>query len=687
MAEPSVQKVGLGLGSAGAIVDVTSELQDDTPVSWAFGRQSQFEDFVPGRFSFTLSNLDGRFTPGNTVAATGAGFASTLVEGVAAVFEVESRLVSGKVRNVQPYFEQDTVNGSRVVVTVDDMLGSAGRRRLGPLSLEIALASGCSVIPFDDPAGSTSVRTIDNSGYGTLSPLYSGATYLPPSITFGEAGFEPGLSEARFDAAAGVATAFGEDPSASYGSPIASRSSGVWITPLTDTGYLEVHNYYTEPYRFGVQNDQFMFWEASTSSWIEVMRFTVGETYFVAMNGETMLIDGVTVATDHVGYPSPADWSTWIVVGNAAFGESSFRLSNWASIANSYLFPVYKPERVKPTTITNRLGLLGDALTADITLDTLPTDLSDALLGIQGASGGSGLDALNDALRTEQGHLYSESSGTFAAPVQKVVVRGRDRPAAVDYTFSLADDVQNSPEFIRDLTNMVSTVNVSGPTQQITVTDAALVSQVGSANASETVLFEEERDLQSWGEDRLIRGSNWGEGVRVSSITVDAASNDRWSDLLGLTLGDRIQVTGIPAAQLGFSTWDGWLIGVQESHQYGQHLFTLYMAPALPDTAIFDTDVFASRGELTDTASELNLSGAMDATQTTQDVATSGAKITTTDFPFTIQVDDEQMTVTGCTGATPQVVTVTRGVNGTTAATHPDNSTVNLVDPIALFAF
>jgi hypothetical protein len=61
----------------------------------------------------------------------------------------------------------------------------------------------------------------------------------------------------------------------------------------------------------------------------------------------------------------------------------------------------------------------------------------------------------------------------------------------------------------------------------------------------------------------------------------------------------------------------------------------------------------------------------MNATQTTLTV-TSAAGFPTT--PFTIRVDDESMTVTGGFGTTTW--TVTRGVNGSTAAAHVNSQTV-----------
>jgi hypothetical protein len=51
--------------------------------------------------------------------------------------------------------------------------------------------------------------------------------------------------------------------------------------------------------------------------------------------------------------------------------------------------------------------------------------------------------------------------------------------------------------------------------------------------------------------------------------------------------------------------------------------------------------------------------------------------------PYTIQIDQEQLTVTAVSGST---ATVTRGSNGTTPASHTVNTAITIV-PAALYAY
>lgn len=319
------------------------------------------------------------------------------------------------------------------------------------------------------------------------------------------------------------------------------------------------------------------------------------------------------------------------------------------------------------------------ATAAEITLDTLPSELSTA--AVRFTPGGSALDGFNEVLRTEQGAIYSEVTGTLLAPVQKLVVRERTRPTTVTASWDVETELDGAPEFVRDITNMVSTITVSGPDDNVTVSDVALQARVGSANTTETVLNTADGDLTLWGQDRLQRGAN--VQLRLASVTIDAMNTptDRSADLLALKPGDRHRFTNLPTTQLGFSTWDGWLVGCQERHSLIAHTFTLYFQPVLPDVAIFDTNLFMADGDLALSADITN-------SATTMSVATTDATVflDVTTFPYTIAVGDEEMSVTGCTTAAPQVVTVTRGVNGTTAVAHTTGALVEVAVP-SLFAF
>lgn len=302
---------------------------------------------------------------------------------------------------------------------------------------------------------------------------------------------------------------------------------------------------------------------------------------------------------------------------------------------------------------------------------TLPDDLSDRPVAFGAA--GSALDAFNEILTTEQGAIYSTTTGSLTAPEQTLVVRGRNRPVTVAAIWDFEDDLDGSPEFVRDITNMASTVTATGIGAEATYTDSTVSARSGSTNISESILNTQSLDVLAWAEDRLQRGAN--VQLRLASVTIDAmtTSADRTTELLALVPGDRHRFTGLPSTQLGFSTWDGWLLGVDESHTLTEHTFTLYFQPVLPATAVYNVSRYMAGGALT-------LSAALNNSATSMSVTTSVATtlLETSSFPYTLVIDSEYVTVTACTSAAPQVATITRGIGGTTAASHSSGATVEL---------
>jgi hypothetical protein len=335
--------------------------------------------------------------------------------------------------------------------------------------------------------------------------------------------------------------------------------------------------------------------------------------------------------------------------------------------------------------VTEAQALAGLASTVQgFTLATLPAGLSGAPLAAISGGSGSTLDQMNTIIRTEQGAIYTTTSGTITSPTQTVTIRERTRPSTVTYSFDLERELQDAPDFVRDITNMVSSVTASGPTQSVIVYNSAYVARVGSKNTSDTISNRDAGDLTLWAQDRLLRGAN--VALRAVSFTVDAMTTptDRSADLLAMVPGDRIRVTNLPNTQLGFTTWDGWLLGVNESHSLTEHTFTIYLQPVLPATGIFDTDLWANGGN--NTISTALTSVATSMVVTSADLITFFEQVT---FPYTLLIESEQVTVSACTApaAGVQTLTIARAANGTTAAAHAISVTPEVLPATNIFAF
>lgn len=699
-------QIAMGVGASGALTDVSTYVDLQAGITRDWGRQTEFEDIAPGTFSFVLDNADGRFTPGNTSSPLD----TTVTEGMSVCWNLGGRLVAGTILAIEPLFPGDDAAWGQVKITCDDMLGAAGRRTLDGLGTSMVQASTPYLYwPFNDAA--ESIQALEQSG--SQGPAFS-VGFSPTLETFGVEGFDAldGATQLQLSntsqiifatsslvSVPGATFVPGNIPTIDY--PTSSMGTwGAWFTPVSGSPYMEVfirpngYNTALSPsFRFGINSSQqYAMKMGAASSVVSSVPVTFGEPHYLQMvvtySGSTSItgeffVDGVSQGTaDYVpGGGDPAGLSTnyertpmWVAL-NALASPSGVvnvaELSHTEIPVPAYLLHGLATEAAALTTAAHAVS--------EATLATLPSDLSTAPVQIELT--GSALDAFNSILLTEQGVIYATTSGTLTSPSQVLTVRARTRPATVEASWDVTTEIAGAPDFVRDITNMVSTVRASGPTRDVLLTDRTLIPRVGSANTSESILNTEYVDLLMWAQDRLQRGAN--VNLRLASVTIDAMTtpSDRTSDLLALVPGDRHQFTGLPETQLGFSTWDGWLLGVTEFHSVTEHTFTLYFQPVLPDTAIYDTNYFMADGALT-------LSADITSGATTMSVATSVATtlLETSTFPYDLVIGSEQVTVTGCTTATPQVATITRGVNGTTAAAHTAGAAVEVAVE-SLYAF
>lgn len=682
-------EIALGVGTAGALEDVTAYVDLAAGITYNWGRQSGFEDTRPGEITFTLDNGDGRFTPDHPTSP----LATTLVEGAAMCWKSGDRLVTGRVRSIKPAFPGDESAWAQITVTCDDALGDLARTAVDDLPLALVEgAEGLLYWPADDSA--TSAQLSESFDRFPMTPTTE--TGSPFTYEFGSEW--AGGRQLTMTAAAAAEWTFTANRTVTtpYTYPSGSIGSwGFWFTPTTATPYLtfwgrssvdigaRIQINDLTSVNFGVR--------IGTSTYAHT--FTVGVPCFIAveLTGGTgtsvigkLYIDGqligtktdafATVLTDSTKTPKTVTVGVGDEFSATSAGFNISRISHTLTRINEY--PL-----VTHATPSARLAALEPL--SETPFDTIP-DLGIELIGL--TAGESALDYLNNIVRTVQGQMYVTTTGTLTNPSSVITFTGADRPSTVSYEFNAETDLDGAPDLIRDTTDMVSAVTVDGPEGSEIVTAAALTkaqlrAKVGTSNTSESVEWVKPTQLVHWGEDRINRGIT--SSVRTESFTVDGmtTSTDRTDDLLALTPGIRVQLTGLPTTQLGFTTADGWVLGAEEAHTLTGHDFTIYLEQTLPDTGIFNTDRFASGGELT-------LAAGINNTTTTVTVATTGMRFTTNpaDFPVDIEIGTEQMTVTGCTSATPQVMTVTRGVNGTTATSHSTGAAVDLA-VITLFAF
>lgn len=682
----------MGLGVAGAMIDVSASVAFVNPISRAWGKRDEFRDVVPGVFSFTLDNYDGRYTPDNPAST----LATPLTEGVPVSWLSGTRLVSGTVLGIE--MSGDESAWGEIRVTCDDMLGAAARRRLTLLMESAILGSGAVAYwPFSDDVSST--VALEQSGY--LQPrveqlqLGSSGTY---TAAFGVAALAAvGLTQLSLSCASSLSNAVSFGTLSSFNAITYGASTmgswGLWVTPTTATSYTTMafrHAGYLFQIIANAASGFYEFYagpSGPTFSLITSVPFRANVPHLVSFS--TAITGGTTVTTScyidgtlcgtmvdsttfaggiTAAQKQPKQWSASI---DGSVGACTANFSSLYHTPTAYSGPF-----ADVTTEAGQLTILGQTEPKAV-LGALPGDLSSARIG-NNISGGSTLDALLNIIRTEQGHIYTSTAGSLLAPVQTITVRARQRPATPTYTLDVAADVSDVPQFIRDITNMTSAVTATGVGNVARVVDPTIVTRAAGSNIAETVLNTQIQDLRYWAQDRLVRGKNIN--LRVASLTVDALTVSAATSaiLLALKPGDRIQMTGLPSVQLGFTTWDGWLIGASESHSIRSHTFVLFLAPVVRE-AVTDTDRLMADGVLT-------LSGALTSVATSVSIATSSVQLDTSSLPYTLLIDREQVTMTACTTGSPQVATITRAINSTLAAAHSSGAVVE-ISPPALCGF
>lgn len=705
LARITPNQIAMGIGSGGAMVDVTQYAQLDTGIVRTWGRQSEFDDTVPGQFTFTLDNYDGRFTPNNPSSP----LATTVVEGMPVTWLLGTRVIASTILSIQPAFPSDQAPWSTVQITCDDMLGNAGRNVLTNLPDSIQQgASQLLMYTFGDEPGSSYASEVSNR----YPPLQLEVGSSVSTLTFGQTPDDSTTTPVTVPSIPGFP---GTQMQWSTTNSDQFRSGIVTTTtfqyPQTSLGFWSFW-YTATQLSLGIDlqisiaglTTQIGLTAGARGGLLQAGTNTVGFSlpfsgnttfYFFSLGSTTSFSAGVwtITCTAYVNGGSVASGvysSTPTSLTNAQRQPIGITINNNNGTATeqeiisrlSHTLSLPHEEFAMLTTEAGRIHAL-DATTPEIVFDNLPPFLSASPLGFNDVSTQSVLDALTDVMRTEQGQIYSKTTGTLLSATEQLEVRWRDRTPTVSASFDAERELSASPEFVRDITNMVATLEADGPDNTVFYTDPTMFARVGSATGQETILLETVSDLTIYSQDRTARGKNVNQ--RVLDISVDAmiTPTDRSASLLSVLPGDRHHITDLPTNQLGFTTWDGWVIGGQETISLTENVFQFYYQPVLPfGIAYFNAARFSAGGCL-------SLSATLTSSATSMSAATTGATITVnaTHFPFNMIIDNEIVTVTGCTSATPQVATITRAALGTTAAAHSSGANVEMADVTTYSSF
>lgn len=567
--------VALGLGAAGALVDVSTYARLEGQLVRRYGRTRQYDEVEAGSFSFVLDNQDGRFTPDNESSP----YVTTLAEGAAVCVQVGSRLTPGRVESIEPTFPDGEPGRAEVRVVCTDMLGDLARDELanGWREALVRAATPAGYYPLDEPADS--FGAVDQSGRNRGTYRFQSQV---GEVLFGQ----PGVEHDRIRIT-------GDGDATLYGIALADATVGryfsFWLEPISTGGTFSVE---VGPLSFSMTSGSFQLSSNLPASFTAATPVVAGREYFIEVDSVdlTMKIDGVLQGTLS-GAGTPPNVGDTVRI---SWGDVTLTDLYWSDFALTDL-PV-RGDLLQTALVgggaAEWLPVLEAACTG-LTLGSLPAGLSSAALSLA-PSGAAALDVLNQILTAEQGHAYSTGSGTLLSPVEVVTVRERVRPETVAASFDVASDLSGAPMFERPIRDLVARVEVTTPFGRVTVVDPTVAARAGSSSTSVSVPFVADSDARAWAQDRIIRGSN--VRLQVLSIVVDAmtTSSDRSAALLALVPGDRIRLTNLPTTQLGYSTWDAWIVGGSEVHGLDTHTFEFFIAPVLDAPHVFDTARFAS---------------------------------------------------------------------------------------------
>jgi hypothetical protein len=262
------------------------------------------------------------------------------------------------------------------------------------------------------------------------------------------------------------------------------------------------------------------------------------------------------------------------------------------------------------------------------------------------------------------------------------------QPAALTLSYSGNDLSDWAP--LRDaelVTNQLLLSRTKGSTQVVEATTGPMStsSTLGRIPRSQTINIELDTGLPAQAYWRLHVGT--ADSPRVPGLPVELArpaiTDAQAAALRGLTIGDRIDVTGLPTTRYPYDL-SLLVVGVADEVDQFLHRRTLRCWPYCPhQVGVYDLGVgYPTDPQYTRYAGEGTvLAEDLDTTETGIDITAPGRVRWGYDDDYDVVVGGEQMTVTGISGASPNyTLTVTRSVNSV-VKTHSAGDAIDIYQP------
>ena len=704
----------------GVWTDVTGDVQVNVDVTIHHGRNSVLESVGPGTASFTLDNRAGAYTPGHPGSPHYPNIRPNVRVRIAIATVV---WFEGYIDTWTPHYPTSTADHPIVEVTATDRFRLWSRRILedthtetvqaeftAPALYRMDMASG--MVCGDILGGSKVARLIQprstfaggtgSVAYGATGPARStsGVTLTAgtnPQVgdtgywEYGDSGapalvvpgtFPLGAASWTLACWLNVGTFYdrsGADGFAErYTQQVAACGDGlgwsVWLEGAAeDAMYLklmdEAGTFFATDYLGDIRNTDTHFgivWD--------------GTDLNVYVNGSAIPVGGTpgTTATTRSDVTVGSVWMssrlrTWntgtvtvsgiVVAPEAADSDQLSALYEACSTGFAGEYPWVRVPRI--------MGF-ADVAPADYVVDNGPAyshGSGSAELGPLDTAGRDLLSLVQDTAAAEGGVFYIQSDSNvarFADRYSREILP--DFPAstlAVTYIIDQEAETTGS-EFsavIEDaqIVNMVTITASDGSTA--TATDTASIAANGLISASDSLQVNSQEQAADAASYRLAQFAT--PQPRISSVTVDLMTGTGiYAEVLSWTIGQRIRVTGLPATSQPATQFEGFIEGMSGRFGSDGDAVTFDLSPVWgwaiqldgDDVGRLDTDGQTVEVDATDTDLTITV--------------TEG--FSTADEPYDLDIGGERVTVTSAATASggQQVLTVTRGVDGTPAVAH-----------------
>jgi hypothetical protein len=593
-------------------IDVTSYVSMENGIRCSRGRSSEFETSAPGTASFTVSNTDGSWSPGNFFSDAVYGL---MRKNARVRFTVAGLQVwQGRVDTLR-VTPGDVMGLPRIEIACTDEFKTYSKAQLAPYGIETikaeltwlsgavypltgGAARSSSFAAHRDPSASPMKLTWD--GYTDWMryelttdgpPFVKSAIKLKPKGQVGpvlehpttwDPGSEHGLvsfwfrttadetsylfSMERTSGGAGYASIFINATTGrltfvcagdSGGSASVTPSGGVW-NDLFDGAWHHVACWF------------------STGTGTTIRPILDGEVWGGTVNsGGTACTIGSSNRRAVFGGNRNSAWNANTFVFNGDIAAPAIFTDNFTYTAGPDQWYDDGATGNDDQSVASR----ATELAAFIGASTPSTaNLSGYNIAGMDTDGMAYLDAVQALASTELGVFYMDRLGNPK-------LRGfgaRSSGSSVTLTVSALADLADNCELVLDDATYANTVAATSPNASATVVDSSRVTADGASIVDEwSALTYSATDLSTMATNRLnLRKSNT---FRLGRITVDllTAQNAIESTTLQLVPIDRVRVSDLDSTMFGATTYDGFVEGWELTVSLDEYSVALDLSPVI----------------------------------------------------------------------------------------------------------